>query len=208
MNSIKSSLKKHCVAGPKSPSRCMSAKLAAIPPVFLKYPSGKAFYLALSESDLATPSLRFHLGQLTNSLETQHSIERSFSEVVQHLSTSNGTAHKYLRKFRDDFFNRGGKSRRNETSGIESITAGGISESNTTSRRKRTRTLRHRSTKVPDATMDESHDDSQVCENNRTDGICETTTPTVVQLRTEPRNIRRIRKTTTTRKETITKNTE
>lgn len=192
----------------------MSARLAAIPPAFLKVNSGKTFYLSLNDSDLGTPSLRYHLGILANILETNSEdteiIDRSFSEVFQHLSTSNATAHRFLRKFRDDFYNRGKsiQRRRNETSTIESNVSGGISNTNTITRRKRTRTLRRRTTKVSNATMDEIHDNTKTCENTRTSGICETTTPTMVQLRPESRKLRKLCKTTTIHKETITKNSE
>lgn len=208
---MKSSLKKHCVAGPKSPSRCMSAKLAAIPPAFFQIPSGKAFHLSLTETELNNPLLRISLGKLANDVDSNaNTVETSFDDLTHLLHDSNDNTKQCLRRFRSDVYNRRGKQQEcaKENSGNCEFTAGGIHDANSTPSAKRTRIVRRRSAKVPYATVVKSHDESQVCENSRTGSICETKSSSVVQPRSKSRNIRRVRQTTTTSKEPTRRNSE
>lgn len=208
---MKSNLKKHCVAGPKSPSRCMSAKLAAIPPAILQIPSGKVFHLSLTESELSNPSLRFSLGKLANDIDTNaNTLESSLDEIANYLVNTNEFTKQSLRRFRTDLLCR----RRNqsectiENSGFEEINGGGFFHASQSASAKRTRSFRRRSTKVPHATVVKSHDESKVCENTGTNSSSETKSSSMVQPRSKSRNIRHVRKTTTTNKETTRRNSE
>lgn len=208
---MKSSLKKHCVAGPKSPSRCMSARLAAIPPAFFQVSSGKTFHLSLSDKELSNPALRFSLGKLANDIDINaNTIESSFDEVSELLNESNDNTKQCLQRFRSIILH----GRRNQSECAKSnpgtceLTAGRVPDASLTPSAKRARSIRRRSSKISNATLVKSHDDAQICENFRTSSICEAKPSSMVQLRSKSRNVRRIRKTTTTNKEPTRTNTE
>jgi hypothetical protein len=208
---MKSNLKKHCVAGPKSPSRCMSAKLAAIPPAFFHFPTGKTFHLALSESELANPSLRFSLGKLAHDIDTNaNTIESSFDEVTLQLENTNESTKQCLRKFRDDILYRRRNSSQctTQTSGAKEVISGGLCNVNYTPSKTRTRRIRRGTSKISHAAVVKSHDESKVCENTGTNNVSETKSSTMVQSRSKSRNVRHIRKTTTTNKETTRRHSE
>jgi len=76
---LKSSLKAHCVPGPKSPKR-ISAKVAAVPPPILK--DAFEFYSLLKDDELASASVREHLGFLSQELAMNFSIERSVDKLL------------------------------------------------------------------------------------------------------------------------------
>ncbi len=208
---MKSNLKKHCVAGPKSPSRCMSAKLAAIPPAFFHFPSGKSFHLALSESELANPSLRFSLGKLAHDIDTNaNTTESSFDEVSLQLQETNESTKQCLRKFRDDiFYGRRTQSEcRNQTSGTKEGISGGLCNASKFTSKTRTRRIRRGTSKISNATVVKSHDEFKICENTGTNNVSETKSSTMVQSRSKSRNIRHVRKTTTTNKESTRRHSE
>jgi len=99
---LKSSLKSHCVAGPKSPKR-ISAKVAAVPPPIREH--ALDFYNSLKEEDLANPQLREHLGELSQELALKNSIDRSADKLLSCNLNSNAAAE--LGKLRAKFCDRG-----------------------------------------------------------------------------------------------------
>lgn len=206
---MKSSLKIHCVPGPKSPSRCMSSKHAAIPPALFHHSAARNFHLALTEPELATPALRAAIGKLAADLDdstsTPETLERSFVDVFERVSTANGKAHAHLRQFRldvangkrrDDLHSGGGGDEFCAASSSTSV-SGGLSHAHRPAKRKRTRSVRRSSKQVSNATVASSNDGSQNSKDGRTTTASKNATETMVQLRSQSKHIRRVRTTTT-----------
>lgn len=81
---MKSNLKTHCTAGPKSPKR-ISAKKAALPSAFYDHDGLRALHGMITERELESVSLRVAIGELCGALIRNS--DSDISRSIQHIQT-------------------------------------------------------------------------------------------------------------------------
>jgi len=181
-------LKAHCVPGPKSPKR-ISAKVAAVPPPILK--DAFEFYSLLKDDELASASVREHLGFLSQELAMNFSIERSVDKLLDCDLNSNAATE--LRKLRKRFCDRGHADTR--------IAGGQIPKKSRSIRIARHAevstgfNIHDSSGKVPAAAVDTHSKAPKERKKSRASRHVKKSVESVVQLRPHSRSVRSVRKT-------------